>query len=74
MFVSITFMHVAMLLVAVVYLTATIWAIVLTVQDANLSTENKVVWVAALVIIPIIALLSWTVARMVIRRRQVPRN
>ncbi len=55
--------HLVILVVAVILLGLTIWAIVLTARDQSAQTANKIVWIIVLLFLPVIGLTLWAVAR-----------
>ncbi len=62
--------HLVVLLAAIVYVVAIIWAIVTTVKDGRLRTGDKVTWIVALIIAPVVALGTWLTVRAIRNRRR----
>ena len=56
--------HTSLLVVALLMVGLTIWAIVSTANDKNIPTGNRVVWIVVLVIFPLLGLASWVVSRL----------
>jgi hypothetical protein len=62
-------MHLILVIALVAVYAASIWAIVVTITDPIYGVAEKVVWVAELLIFPVLGLIVWLIAR-AFRRRQ----
>lgn len=63
-------LHLVVMIVALAYLVVSIWAIIKTIRDGTLRTSDKVIWVAALVIVPLVTLVVWLVVQALKRRHK----
>jgi len=61
--------HLIIAVTLLAFYVASIWAIVVTVTDTDYGTAEKVIWVAELLIIPLLGLVVWLIARALRRRR-----
>ena len=61
--------HVAILLVVLLFLVLEIAALVVTIQDDRLTAAGKVLWVVLLLLFPVIGVLVWALDRLTRRRR-----
>jgi uncharacterized membrane protein YhaH (DUF805 family) len=57
--------HIVVLMVIVVLAIAVIWAALVTIRDGRLRASDKVSWVVALVLLPPLGLVAWTIVRIV---------
>ncbi len=49
-------------------------AIVITVRDKTMPTLNKVIWAVVIVIVPVIGVVVWAIARLVKKLTHTPRT
>ncbi|WZH38741.1 MAG: PLDc N-terminal domain-containing protein [Microbacterium enclense] len=56
---------------AVVY-ALSIWAVIVTVRDLRTAVLLKIAWTLALLLLPPLGLLAWTLARVSTRQRRRP--
>lgn len=61
-------LHLVVVITVVAAYAASIWAVVVTITDRRYGTGEKVIWVAELLIVPVLGLVVWLIARAFRRR------
>ena len=61
-------LHLVVVIAVVAAYAASIWAVVVTIIDRRYGTGEKVIWVAELLIVPVLGLVVWLIARAFRRR------
>lgn len=56
-------LHLVIAFVVLAVYAASIWAIVVTILDRRYGVAEKVIWVAELLIFPLLGLIVWLIAR-----------
>jgi len=64
-----SYTHVIVLIVALLFIIAAIWAVFITINDTHYRVADKVVWTIALICIPVVGLVLWSTTRVVKRSR-----
>ncbi|MDF2994003.1 MAG: hypothetical protein K0S37_4517 [Microbacterium sp.] len=72
MFVTTSHMHVVIFAVCAVVYALSIWAVIVTVRDLRTAVLLKIAWTLALLLLPPLGLLAWTLARVSTRERRRP--
>ena len=64
-----SYTHLIVLIVALLFVIAAIWAAFITINDPHYRVADKVVWTIALICIPVVGLVLWSTTRAVKRSR-----
>lgn len=64
-----SYTHLIVLILALLFVIAAIWAVFITINDPHYRVVDKVVWTIALICIPVVGLALWSTTRVVKRSR-----
>jgi predicted lysophospholipase L1 biosynthesis ABC-type transport system permease subunit len=64
-----SYTHLIVLIVALLFTIAAIWAVLITINDTHYRVADKVVWTIALICIPVVGLVLWSTTRVLKRSR-----
>jgi H+/Cl- antiporter ClcA len=67
-------MHLILLIIAVLWFAATVWAIVVVVRSRRYSPVEKLIWCVVLILFPGAGLLAWGIELLVRRNRPSPQG
>ncbi|MGV8851470.1 MAG: PLDc N-terminal domain-containing protein [Rhodoglobus sp.] len=70
--VELTALNLVVVLAIVAFYIVTIWAIVVTVRDSTVLPLMTALWIAALILFPVIGLLSWIIWRIMRKNTGLP--
>lgn len=68
-----SYSHLIVLIIAVAFLAAVIWAVVVTLKDKRLRVAEKALWAVVLVLVPVVGFGLWLFDR-ALKRRNTPRS